>query len=59
MLVDETLQSPEITFNAGTHTQTLTITLSDYLDLTKAQRVDLAAIRGNPTSSAATASRAI
>ncbi|MEX1124639.1 MAG: YbaK/EbsC family protein [Acidimicrobiia bacterium] len=44
MLVDQTLQSKEITFNAGTHTETLTVALSDYLELTKPQRVDLAAI---------------
>ena len=43
MLVDLTLQSEEITFNAGNHTETLTMSLSDYLELTKPKRVDLAA----------------
>jgi len=43
MLVDLALQSEEITFNAGNHTETLTMSLSDYLELTKPQRVDLAA----------------
>ena len=42
MLVDHTLQSEEITFNAGTHTETLTMALGDYLELTKPERVDLA-----------------
>ena len=42
MVVDQTLQSEEITFNAGTHTETLTMTLNDYLELTKPRRVDLA-----------------
>jgi Ala-tRNA(Pro) deacylase len=42
MLVDNTLRSEEITFNAGTHTETLTMALSDYLELTKPLRVDLA-----------------
>jgi Ala-tRNA(Pro) deacylase len=44
MLVDNTLRSEEITFNAGTHTETLTMALSDYLELTKPQRVDLAVV---------------
>ena len=43
MLVDDTLRSEEITFNAGTNTETLTMALSDYLELTKPLRVDLAA----------------
>jgi Ala-tRNA(Pro) deacylase len=43
MLVDHTLQSREITFNAGSHTETLTMALDDYLELTKPQRVDLVA----------------
>jgi len=42
MLVDNTLRSEEITFNAGTHTETLTMALNDYLELTKPQRADLA-----------------
>ena len=44
MLVDSTLRSEEITFNAGTHTETLTMALSDYLELTKPRRVDLAVV---------------
>jgi len=43
MLVDLSMQSEEITFNAGNHTETLTMSLSDYLELTKPQRVDLTA----------------
>jgi Ala-tRNA(Pro) deacylase len=43
MLVDLTLQSEEITFNAGSHAETLTIALSDYLELTKPKMVDLSA----------------
>jgi prolyl-tRNA editing enzyme YbaK/EbsC (Cys-tRNA(Pro) deacylase) len=43
MLVDLSVQSEEITFNAGNHTETLTMSLSDYLELTKPQRVDLTA----------------
>ena len=40
-LVDEGLNSPRITFNAGTHTETITMTLGDYLELTKPKRSDL------------------
>ena len=40
-LVDISLQSPKITFNAGTHTETITIALGDYLELTKPKRADL------------------
>jgi Ala-tRNA(Pro) deacylase len=43
MVVDLTLQSEEITFNAGNHMETLTMSLGDYLELTKPQRVDLTA----------------
>jgi Ala-tRNA(Pro) deacylase len=43
MMVDLTLQSEEITFNAGSHAETLTIALSDYLELTKPKIVDLSA----------------
>ncbi|HSJ35205.1 MAG TPA: YbaK/EbsC family protein [Acidimicrobiia bacterium] len=40
-LVDTGLDSPRITFNAGTHTETLTIALDDYLELTNPKRTDL------------------
>lgn len=40
-LVDEGLDSPRITFNAGTHTETITMMLGDYLELTKPKRSDL------------------
>ena len=41
-LVDHGLDSPRITFNAGTHTETITMALGDYLELTKPKRADLA-----------------
>jgi Ala-tRNA(Pro) deacylase len=41
-LVDHGLDSPRITFNAGTHTETITMALEDYLELTKPKRADLA-----------------
>jgi Ala-tRNA(Pro) deacylase len=41
-LVDQGLDSPRITFNAGTHTETITMALDDYLELTKPKRADLA-----------------
>lgn len=40
MLVDEGLAS-RITFNAGSHTETITMGLDDYLELTKPNRADL------------------
>lgn len=40
-LVDNGLDSPRITFNAGTHTETMTIALDDYLQLTNPKREDL------------------
>ncbi|MEX1125504.1 MAG: YbaK/EbsC family protein [Acidimicrobiia bacterium] len=42
MVVDNGLQRPRITFNAGSHTDTITIALDDYLGLTKPEKVDLA-----------------
>ncbi|MEX1133548.1 MAG: YbaK/EbsC family protein [Acidimicrobiia bacterium] len=45
MVVDQGLDSSRITFNAGTHTETITMALSDYLALTKPKRADLAAAR--------------
>jgi Ala-tRNA(Pro) deacylase len=44
MLVDEGLQRPDITFNAGTHEETITLSLSDYLELTHPTQADLAAV---------------
>ncbi|MFP3883015.1 MAG: aminoacyl-tRNA deacylase [Actinomycetota bacterium] len=40
-LVDSALNSPKITFPAGTHTETITIALDDYLELTHPRRADL------------------
>ncbi len=44
-LVDEGLDSPRITFTAGTHTETITMGLDDYLELTTPKRADLALAR--------------
>jgi Ala-tRNA(Pro) deacylase len=41
-VVDRGLAGPEITFNAGTHTESITMALADYLELTNPQIVDLA-----------------
>jgi Ala-tRNA(Pro) deacylase len=41
ILVDSGLDSPKITFNAGTHTETITMGLGDYLELTNPKRADL------------------
>lgn len=40
-LVDEGLSSPTITFKAGSHTETITMALDDYLNLTEPVRADL------------------
>jgi len=40
-LVDNGLDSPRITFTAGTHTETITLALDDYLELTHPVRVNL------------------
>jgi Ala-tRNA(Pro) deacylase len=40
-LVDHGLDGPRITFNAGTHTETITMDLGDYLGLTKPRMADL------------------
>ena len=40
-LVDHGLDSPRITFSAGTHTETITVALEDYLNLTHPMRADL------------------
>ncbi|HEX6301347.1 MAG TPA: YbaK/EbsC family protein [Acidimicrobiia bacterium] len=40
-LVDHGLNRPRITFTAGTHTETITIGLDDYLKLTHPMRADL------------------
>ena len=41
MLVDDGLQRPEITFNAGTHDETITLALDDFLEVTHATKADL------------------
>ena len=41
-VVDSRLQGPRITFNAGTHTTSISMSLNDYLSLTKAKVLDLA-----------------
>lgn len=41
MLIDDGLDNPVITFNAGTHTETITMPLGDYLKLTNPKRADL------------------
>lgn len=41
-LVDEGLTSESITFNAGTHSETITMALDAYLKLTNPKRADLA-----------------
>lgn len=40
-VVDRGLDGPQITFNAGTHSETITIDLEDYLEITKPMRADL------------------
>ncbi len=40
-LVDEALDSPRMTFNAGTHTETISMTVADYLELTNPMRASL------------------
>jgi Ala-tRNA(Pro) deacylase len=40
-LVDSSLDTPRMTFEAGTHTETITMALDDYLNLTNPTRVDL------------------
>lgn len=40
-LVDSALKDPRITFPAGTHTETITMALDDYLNLTHPTRADL------------------
>jgi Ala-tRNA(Pro) deacylase len=41
-VVDIGLKNPQITFNAGTHTSTISMELSDYLALTRPKVVDIA-----------------
>lgn len=45
MLVDDGLASPTITFKAGKHSETITMALRDYLELTHPLRADLAVAR--------------
>jgi Ala-tRNA(Pro) deacylase len=40
-IVDDSLTSPTVTFDAGTHTETITMALDDYLELTSPERADL------------------
>ena len=40
-VVDLSLNSQRITFNAGTHDETITMDLQDYLDVTRPKRADL------------------
>lgn len=40
-IVDESLTSPTITFDAGSHTETITMALDDYLELARPERADL------------------
>jgi Ala-tRNA(Pro) deacylase len=41
--VDESLTAERITFNAGTHTQCITMALADYVELVKPYKVTVAA----------------
>jgi Ala-tRNA(Pro) deacylase len=41
-VVDSQLQGPGITFSGGSHTTSISMTLDDYLSLTKARVLDLA-----------------
>lgn len=41
MVVDEGFSGPSITFDAGTHTDTITMSLEDYLRVTSPKRGDL------------------
>lgn len=43
MVVDEGIETENITFAAGTHQETMTVALADYLSLTHPQRGDLTA----------------
>jgi len=40
-LVDSALNNPRVTFPAGTHTETITMALDDYVNLTHPTRADL------------------
>jgi Ala-tRNA(Pro) deacylase len=44
-LIDLRFDHEEVTFNAGTHTETITMALAEYMTVTKAQVVDLAVDR--------------
>jgi Ala-tRNA(Pro) deacylase len=43
MVVDLSLSRPQITFNAGSHDETITVALDDYLGLTNPRKVDVVA----------------
>lgn len=40
-VVDDGLRSPMVTFSAGSHTETITMALDDYLNLLEPERADL------------------
>ena len=42
-IVDDSLTSPTVTFDAGIHTETITMALDDYLGITNPERSDLVA----------------
>lgn len=42
-IVDDSLTSPTITFDAGSHTEAITMALDDYLGITNPERSDLVA----------------
>ena len=42
MIVDDGFRGPSVTFNAGTHTDTMTMSLEDYLRVTSAKQAPLA-----------------
>jgi len=46
MVVDSGLSSSRITFNGGTHTESITMGLEDYLTLTHSKRADLVTAAG-------------
>ena len=42
--VDERLRADRVVFNAGSHTQTMSMALTDYLNLAEATRADIASV---------------
>jgi Ala-tRNA(Pro) deacylase len=41
-IVDLRLDTPTVTFRGGSHTQTITMSTDDYLEIASADRVDIA-----------------